>query len=912
MTSSRRSRVGAALSVLAAAVLAACGGGAGGGGGGGGGTASFLTADPRGMTTGGEVGGGLGGGDVAMPGAEAAGDASGAIAREIEQAEIYRVEGDLLYLLNAHRGLAVVDLATVTVVGRLPLAGHPNDLYVRAGRALVVLSEADGEASLVVADVADPAAPAEVARFPLGGAFRASRIVGAVLYVATDAEVASFLLDPVVSAAGTASLPHGANFVHATDAWLAVSGWDDTGSATPVTLVDVSDPLGAVAVRGTVALEGWIADEQKMDVAGGVLRVVTHDWTDGGLSRLYTVSLADPDAPAVLATLPMARGEQLFATRFTPDAAYVVTFEQVDPLWVVDLRDPAAPEIVGSLIVPGWSTHLVPTGDGRLLALGIDPLDAWSVIASLFDVSDPTAPSLSDRVSFAWGWSSAIYDVKGFGVFPAEGLVTVPFGGATDQLAVLALGATTLDLRGAVEMDGTVLRGFPHPRGLVGVSLEQVVVVDPVTLAPVASAAIAENVVDGCRLPDGTLLPLVAKSDEGLLGDVALPLVPSRLYPHGWQVAVVGWDFAGRAAYVVDFSGPLPLVSERFELGGTWYGLGDPVWGAPEGEPGGYWGGGTAADDAVLTDDGLLVVHGLPGGGWFGGGGGGGGGGDPGAPMPLGAPDGGGPLALDGFVVIDVANSTLEAEVTVEGAFVTGFVPAGGDLLYTHGRWAEPDAQQRPRMRHDLVRLDLATRASTTAVNVPGYVVAAPDGLVFTVEERWTDGWAFECTIVALSLDASGAATVLDRATLPEGAYDVRAAGATLFFATTTVPDGGFEPPPGGGGGDPAVGVGGLRPDGEGFVWPTTRISTLRLGAVLVPGPFLEDDAHFVTLLLAEEGACLTVRDGTIVTRHDVSGPAAVLSWSKDLGAYPPSARGDGVPGAYLIPLGYGGLATAP
>jgi hypothetical protein len=93
---------------------------------------------------------------------------------------------------------------------------------------------------------------------------------------------------------------------------------------------------------------------------------------------------------------------------------------------------------------------------------------------------------------------------------------------------------------------------------------------------------------------------------------------------------------------------------------------------------------------------------------------------------------------------------------------------------------------------------------------------------------------------------------------------------------------------------------------------PRTRISTVRLGPVLTLGPSIDDETHFVTLLLAEDGACLTVRDGTTVDRYDVSGPAAVLSWSVDVGAYPTLARGDVVPGTYLLPLGYGGLATAP
>jgi hypothetical protein len=89
------------------------------------------------------------------------------------------------------------------------------------------------------------------------------------------------------------------------------------------------------------------------------------------------------------------------------------------------------------------------------------------------------------------------------------------------------------------------------------------------------------------------------------------------------------------------------------------------------------------------------------------------------------------------------------------------------------------------------------------------------------------------------------------------------------------------------------------------------RLGTVRLGATLAFGPSVSDVA-FLSLLLAEDGAALVVRDGVTIERWDVSGPSAVRTFSVDAGSYPFAARADVTPGSYLVALGYGGLAVLP
>src|SRR4029434_2854577 len=93
--------------------------------------------------------------------------------------------------------------------------------------------------------------------------------------------------------------------------------------------------------------------------------------------------------------------------------AFVVTFRQTDPLYSLDLSDPAAPRVTGELKITGYSAHLQPIGEDRLVGIGQEA-DAVGRVqgtqVSLFDVSDPAAPRRLDRYQVNNGSSEAEYD----------------------------------------------------------------------------------------------------------------------------------------------------------------------------------------------------------------------------------------------------------------------------------------------------------------------------------------------------------------------------------------------------------------------------------------------------------------------------------------------------------------------
>src|SRR5690606_36174018 len=187
----------------------------------------------------------------------------------------------------------------------------------------------------------------------------------------------------------------------------------------------------------------------------------------------------------------LPRPERLMSARFAGDRGYAITFERTDPLFTLDLSDPANPKQAGELEMPGWVYHMEPRGD-RLLGLGYDQgNEEGALTVSLFDVSDMSAPSMIDRVNFGgdWGWLSEDQDRihKAFRVLDDSQLVLVPFSGnsytADDDCAryeyvsgvqLVDWANDALDLRGVARSVGQARRGFLYEDRLFTVSYDRV------------------------------------------------------------------------------------------------------------------------------------------------------------------------------------------------------------------------------------------------------------------------------------------------------------------------------------------------------------------------------------------------------------------------------------------------------
>ncbi len=125
----------------------------------------------------------------------------------------------------------------------------------------------------------------------------------------------------------------------------------------------------------------------------------------------------------------LGRNEDIYAVRYIADKAYVVTFRQTDPLYVIDLSDPTDPTTEGELKITGYSAYLHPVGENLLLGVGREATDTGRVTGakvSLFDVSDPADPRTLDTLVLEGGSSEVEWDARAFLWWAPEELAVVP------------------------------------------------------------------------------------------------------------------------------------------------------------------------------------------------------------------------------------------------------------------------------------------------------------------------------------------------------------------------------------------------------------------------------------------------------------------------------------------------------
>ena len=185
------------------------------------------------------------------------------------------------------------------------------------------------------------------------------------------------------------------------------------------------------AAAGTVP--GWLVNQYALSEWGGHLRIATTvDGPGGSAGNSSAVRVLQQRGGELVQTGVvdgLGKGERIYSVRFLGDRGYVVTFKQTDPLYSVDLSDPAKPAVTGELKINGYSAHLQPVGDGRLVGFGQDA-DAngrtRGTQVSLFDVADPATARRVAQHQVADGSSEAEYDPHALLWWPATKLLVVP------------------------------------------------------------------------------------------------------------------------------------------------------------------------------------------------------------------------------------------------------------------------------------------------------------------------------------------------------------------------------------------------------------------------------------------------------------------------------------------------------
>lgn len=218
-----------------------------------------------------------------------------------------------------------------------------------------------------------------------------------------------------------------------------------TESVTDIVRFSVSEGQINLAASGTVP--GSLLNQFSMDEYNGNFRVVTttytHGWTEHtdkimgwtnysgheteSANALY---ITDSDLSIVGALTDVAPDERVYSVRFDGAIGYFVTFRQVDPLFAVDLSDPANPVILSALKIPGFSQYLHVYGDGLLFGLGRDADEetgrTGNIKLSMFDISDPADVFEKDKLLLDYSYSEALYNHKAILISPEKNIIAFP------------------------------------------------------------------------------------------------------------------------------------------------------------------------------------------------------------------------------------------------------------------------------------------------------------------------------------------------------------------------------------------------------------------------------------------------------------------------------------------------------
>jgi hypothetical protein len=239
--------------------------------------------------------------------------------------------------------------------------------------------------------------------------------------------------------------------------------WDEYTYLMSFDLADSNTAFGAVP-KAIGEVTGYLKNQFSMDHWNNHLRVATTSfqkwdrvfdektmetsWVVVTNSTSQVSVLKDNDAgelEQVGFVGDLGPSEDIKSVRFLSDRGYVVTFRTVDPLYSLDLSDPANPQVMGELKISGFSEYMHPisnvddaasqVGD-FLLTVGkeADEEQNGRVIGtkiSVFDVTDITDPqTVADYVILygekGWTNSAASYDHYAFRYMPQSKKLIIP------------------------------------------------------------------------------------------------------------------------------------------------------------------------------------------------------------------------------------------------------------------------------------------------------------------------------------------------------------------------------------------------------------------------------------------------------------------------------------------------------
>jgi uncharacterized secreted protein with C-terminal beta-propeller domain len=335
---------------------------------------------------------------------------------------------------------------------------------VRSDLAMIYPYYSDVKTFITVYDVSDKVHPVLARNLTLSGSYFNSRMIGNYVYavvsqsayvlenavtlpkVYTDEGVSdvpadtiyyadtmpgSFMftsfvgfnvLDSSEKLANMTILMGGAStmYVSLDNIYVTYQNYGEQGDYTSIHRIHFDKNVLTPAAEGNVP--GYVLNQYSMDENGNYFRLATTSQSDTTHNNVYVLNM---NMTIVGKVEGLAKEERIYSARFMGDKAYIVTFRQIDPFFIIDLSDPFNPKVAGQLKIPGYSSYLHPFDENHVIGLG---MENSTVKLSLFDVTNVNAPTeiAKYNVEGDYTYSDALYEPKAFLFDKAKELLVIP------------------------------------------------------------------------------------------------------------------------------------------------------------------------------------------------------------------------------------------------------------------------------------------------------------------------------------------------------------------------------------------------------------------------------------------------------------------------------------------------------
>ncbi len=379
----------------------------------------------------------------------------------VDEGDIVKTDGTYIYVLSQNHGIRIINADTMKVVRVIPLEDYNEsvqEMYLDGDQLQIIAVgtktnleshsssvyqiESVDTTTVYTYDVSNPPKAVLSGQVSQSGYYQSSRKSGDYLYLFTNyypsiPDNYKLYEEYVPSAGGTLlgkndlfipeictssnylvmtsvnvrqpdkivdskSVLSGAEnfYVSSQHIFIANSEWRNDGQITQ--LMSFAYKNGKITAEAAGSVKGYINNSFSLDEYQNHLRVVTTCWDESSSMDLSSLFVLNEDLEIVGKIGDLAPDESIQSARFLGDTGYFVTYRQTDPLFSVDLSDPANPKILGELKITGFSEYLHFYDENLLLGIGWetdpDSGDTLGLKMSMFDISDPSNVKEKDKL----------------------------------------------------------------------------------------------------------------------------------------------------------------------------------------------------------------------------------------------------------------------------------------------------------------------------------------------------------------------------------------------------------------------------------------------------------------------------------------------------------------------------------